>query len=153
MLNKDYYFNLLLSFIGCCFFLFGQQAQGQDSWKVIGNSKLPQYPVPLVNEQYYQLVHSQDVIKPFSSKSSSIDQITLPNEKGEEEVFLLKPAPVMSSVLSIKYSNIRTYKGYSLTRPEVKVRLSSHSSGINAWITLPNSGDYFIQPVKSRKGI
>jgi subtilisin-like proprotein convertase family protein len=153
VLNKDYYFNLLLSFIGCCFFLFGQQAQGQDSWKVIGNSKLSQYPVPLVNEQYYELVHSQDVIKPFSSKSSSNDQITLPNEKGEEEVFLLKPAPVMSSVLSIKYSNIRTYKGYSLTRPEVKVRLSSHSSGINAWITLPNSGDYFIQPVKSRKGI
>jgi hypothetical protein len=66
---------------------------------------------------------------------------------------LLKPAAVLSPKLSATHPNIKTYKGYSEKRPEVKVRLSAHPTGFNAWIKLPNQGNLFIQPKKNSKGI
>ena len=43
------------------------------------------------------------------------NEITLPNEKGEEEVFEIEPTPLLSRSLIEKYANIKTYRGISKT--------------------------------------
>ena len=151
--NHFFFFRLHVIFIGCCFILFGSLANGQISWKPIENQKVSQYPVPLVKERYYELIPSKNQIKASKSNFNIINQIILPNEKGENELFLIEPVQVIASSLSSKYPNIQTYTGYSEKRPGVKVRLSTHFSKINAWIQLPGEQDFFIQPLKTNERI
>ena len=141
-----------LALVMGCYFI-GQLAWSQNSWEKVETLKLTQFPEPLVKEQFYRYLPSSIDKNLLSSKALVMDRILLPNEKGEEELFLLKPAPVLSPKLSATHPNVKTYKGYSEKRPEVKVRLSAHPTGFNAWIKLPNQGNLFIQPKKNSKGI
>ena len=150
---KTIYYNIFLVFIGSFFFLFTSKLHGQNSWKLIQESNFPQQPIPLAKESYYELIPNHFQMKILSSESSKLNQIILPNEKGENELFIIKPVQVISSLLSLKYPNIQTYKGYSKKRPDVKVRLSTHFSDLNAWVQLPRQNDLFIQPVKNKERI
>ena len=87
----------------------------------------------------------------FSKDVSINNEIILPNEKGEEEVFELIPVPLFSKSLVLKYPNIKTYKGFSKNRPEVKVRITITPDWISAWLQFENKPDFFIQPVKGEK--
>ena len=142
----------ILSFVMGCYFI-GPLAWSQNSWEKIENLKLTQFPQPLVKEQFYRYLPSLKDKNLSSLKVLPMDRILLLNEKGEEELFMLKPVPVLSPKLSATHPNIKTYRGYSKIRPEVKVRLSTHPTGLNAWIQLPNQGDLFIQPKKNSSGI
>ena len=99
MRNHFFFFRLHVIFIGCCFLLFGSLANGQISWKPIENQKVSQYPVPLVKERYYELIPSKNQIKASKSNFNIINQIILPNEKGENELFLIEPVQVIASSL------------------------------------------------------
>ncbi|MDC1012487.1 M12 family metallo-peptidase, partial [Flavobacteriaceae bacterium] len=118
----------------------------QDRWTQVSN------PGPLLNslevfgETFYKAPNGLLKI----SKKNATNEIRLPNEKGEEEIFLLSPAPVLSQSLKVKYPSLKTYKGVSKQRPNVRVRLSTQPSGINAWLELPTGPDFFIQPVKGK---
>ena len=136
-----------------CFMLLSLMGFGQYSWKQVEGTTLSLFPKPLVKERYYQLKTPNSLKGVASLKREKLNQISLPNENGKEELFKLETAPVMSSSLAAKYTWIQTYKGYSLERPEVKVRLSTHPTGFNAWIQLPDQGDLFIQPKKNTQGI
>lgn len=128
-------------------------AYGQSSWKPIENIKPSLHPIPLVKERYYELIPNKDQIKASKTEAGFLNQISLPNEKGEEELFLIKPVQVISASLSSKYPTIQTYVGHSKNRPRVKVRLSTHFSKINAWIQLDGKEDLFIQPLKTKDRI
>ena len=82
-----------------------------------------------------------------------IIEISLPNEMGEEEVFQIKPVPLLNEKLSKKYPGIKTFKGKSKVRKDVEVRLSTQQAGINAWIHFENGPDLFLQPVKGNKNL
>ena len=153
MSNLFFFFKTNKIFLGCCFLLFGLIANGQISWKQIENLKVSQFPIPLVKEAYFELIQGKDNLKLLKSDYDFMNQIVLPNEKGENELFLIKPLQVISSSISSKYPNIKTYGGYSAKRPGVKVRLSTQFSKINAWIQLPEGEDLFIQPTKLEEKI
>lgn len=151
MHKRVFFFKTPLIYIGCCFLLISSITYGQSSWKRIENSSISQFPVPLVKEHFYERIPTRDRGQTSKSELSILYQIILPNEEGEEELFLIKPVQVISPSISSKYQYIQTYRGYSKTRPEVKVRLSIHRSKINAWIQIPGKKDLFIQPVKAKK--
>ena len=142
----------ILALVMGCYFI-GPLAWSQNSWEKVETLKLTQFPEPLAKEQFYRYLPGLKNKNLSSSKVLPMDRILLPNEKGEEELFLLEPAPVLSPKLSFTHPNIKTYRGHSEKRPEVKVRLSAHPTGFNAWIQLPNQGDLFIQPKKNSSGI
>ena len=127
-------------------FLPLQLLLAQDRWTQVSN------PGPLLNslevfgETFYKAPNGLLEI----SKKNATNEIRLPNEKGEEEIFLLSPAPVLSQSLKVKYPNLKTYKGVSKQRPNVRIRLSTQPSGVNAWLELPTGPDFFIQPVKGK---
>ena len=127
-------------------FLPLQLLLAQDRWTQVSN------PGPLLNslevfgETFYK---APDGLLEISKKNAT-NEIRLPNEKGEEEIFLLSPAPVLSQSLKVKYPNLKTYKGVSKQRPNVRIRLSTQPSGVNAWLELPTGPDFFIQPVKGK---
>ena len=93
-----------------------------------------------------------DILSSYNLNSKkTINEITLPNEKGEEEVFEIEPTPLLSKRLVEKYPNLKTYKGISKTRPNVRLSLSTQYEGINGWLQFEDAPDYFIQPVKGEK--
>ena len=104
------------------------------------------------DENYF--IMPQDLFrKGTSKKGDMIIEISLPNEMGEEEVFQIKPVPLLNEKLSKKYPGIKTFKGKSKVRKDVEVRLSTQQAGINAWIHFENGPDLFLQPVKGNKNL
>ena len=88
--------------------------------------------------------------KSLSSKSKkNYISILLPNEKGIAEDFLLVPTSVLSQKMANRFPGIKTYKGRSKSRPNVKVRISYTPNGINAWLRFPDGKNRFIQPIDS----
>ena len=62
-----------------------------------------------------------DILSSYNLNSKKTkNEITLPNEKGEEEVFEIEPTPLLSKSCE-KYPNLKTYKGISKTRPNVRL--------------------------------
>ena len=120
---------------------------GQDRWTKVSNPNKSSTSLDIFGETYYKMP-----IKFLGVNGKSLKQeIRLPNEKGEEEIFILTPTPLLSTSLSAKYPNLKTFKGVSKSRPNVKLRMSTKQDGINAWIKINNGNDFFIQPVRGEK--
>ena len=88
-------------------------------------------------------------ITKIDSQSSFLktEQITIvfPNEFGQSEKFSVRNAALLSSKLSEKHSNIKTFVGTSLSRKNVGIRWSVSPMGVNAMIDSPE-GQFFVQP-------
>ena len=120
---------------------------GQDLWTKVSSPNKSSTSLDIFGETYYKMP-----IKFLGVNGKSLKQeIRLPNEKGEEEIFILTPTPLLSTSLSAKYPNLKTFKGVSKSRPDVKLRMSTKQDGINAWIKINNGNDFFIQPVRGEK--
>ena len=128
-------------------FFSTQYILGQNKWARVPNPNGGGAAFEVFGENYYRMPSNFLETKSFANKSIQ-QEITLPNEKGEEEVFLITPAPLLSESLSAKYPKIKTFKGRSKSRPKVQLRLSTLPNGINAWLRFKEGSDYFIQPVK-----
>ncbi len=72
--------------------------------------------------------------------------VKLPNENGEFESFEIHVVNVLSPALQQKYFRIKTFEGWSLTRKDVKVRITVSGQGLNQWLILPDGKQYFVQP-------
>ena len=102
-------------------------------------------------QAYYKLNDLQAIHKNNTLKGGAFEMFILPNEKGIQETFKVVSIPMLSLKLSKKYPGVKTYEGLSNSRPEVRIRLSSHPNGINAWLKIPGTQDFFIQTVKGEK--
>jgi len=80
--------------------------------------------------------------------SSAEILLTLPNENGIEEEFILLNSPVLSPKLQKIHPDIKTFIGRSKSRPNVKARVSYSAMGLNAWIMLADGKHHFIQPLR-----
>ena len=80
---------------------------GQDRWNKVSNPNKSSTSLDIFGEAYYKMP-----INFFGINAKSLKQeIRLPNEKGEEEIFILTPTQLLSKSLSAKYPNIKTFKG------------------------------------------
>ncbi len=91
------------------------------------------YPVyAQTNEYEFQLNQTKLIKSLQSSGAGNLSQaavgrnttITLPDEKGEEHIFLMTETPVMPEGLSKKYPSIKTYSGNSLSNPSEKISVT-----------------------------
>jgi len=140
-LKKGWFLGIIVLFLPLQFLL------GQERWIQVSNPVPSSNSFEVLGETYYKSpVQLQNAVH-----QNLLKEIRLPNEKGEEEVFLLTPTPVLSQPLALKYSKIKTYKGVSKFRPNVRIRLSIQPNGLSAWIQLDKGPDFFIQPVKGKK--
>ena len=85
--------------------------------------------------------------KILSIKNNEFLKIDFPNEKGELELFSLKETKTLSKKIQTKYPNIRTFRGYSDTRKNVILRITSSPQGISGTLRTPK-GFVFLQPLK-----
>ena len=131
-------------------FFSTQYILGQNKWARVPNPNGGGAAFEVFGENYYRMPSNFLETKSFANKSIQ-QEITLPNEKGEEEVFLITPAPLLSESLLAKYPKIKTFKGRSKSRPKVQLRLSTLPNGINAWLRFKEGSDYFIQPAKGQR--
>ncbi len=123
---------------------------GQDRWIQVSSPNKSFASLDIFGETFYNMPAEFLGAKGNYGKSSQ-QEIRLPNEKGEEEIFILTPTPLLSKDLSAKYPNLKTFKGVSKSRPDVQLRMSTKLDGINAWIRINNGNHFFIQPVKGEK--
>ena len=132
------------------FFLSLQGLFGQNRWIQVPSPNKSFVSFDVFGETYYKMPAQLRGITDFFVKDSK-QEIRLPNEKGEEEIFVLTPTPLLSKKLAAKYPNLKTFKGVSKSRPDVRLRMSTQLSGVNVWIKIKNGNDFFIQPVRGEK--
>ena len=72
--------------------------------------------------------------------------LELPNEKGQLELFSLRPVSILSAELARKNPSIRTYTALSKERDGVHARVTMTRKGVSAWIYTSEGVHYFIQP-------
>lgn len=72
-------------------------------------------------------------------------EVELPLPNGQTERFAVVSSPVLESGIASRYPSIRTYKGYSVDRPQVTTRFSTSMRGFHALISTPE-GAVFIDP-------
>jgi len=137
--------------LGIALYLISLQVLlGQDNWIQVSSPDKTFGSLDVFGETYYKMP-TQFLSSKSNFGKSSQKEIRLPNEKGEEEIFILTPAPLLSNDLSAKYPEIKTFKGVSKSRPNVQLRMSTKIDGINAWIKTKDGNDFFIQPVRGEK--
>ena len=95
-------------------------------------------------EHYYRL-DLDNFTAHINARSTNII-VELPNELGEFETFVLKPIGVLSPELQKEFSRIKTFKGWSRQRPDVKVRITLSGRGFNQWLIVDKNTEYFVQP-------
>lgn len=136
-----------LLFLAVNFSLFSQ-----NYWSnVEDNSGISSSPP---NSNYLKLdlnAFDKEIMSSDASLKSSKTTIYIPNEKGEMERFSLRTVAVLSPELSRQYPEIKTFIGWSETRPEVKIRMSKTPMGVNVWLRIPDGNEFFIQPVRGNK--
>ena len=87
------------------YFLSLQVLLGQDNWIQVSSPNNSFNSLDVFGETYYKM--PPQFLSPNSNfGKSSQKEISLPNEKGEEEIFILTSAPLLSKALSIKYPEI-----------------------------------------------
>ena len=89
----------LFAFGIALFFLSMQGLLGQDRWNKVSNPNKSSTSLDIFGEAYYKMPINFLGINAKSLKQ----EIRLPNEKGEEEIFILTPTPLLSKSLSAKY--------------------------------------------------
>ena len=141
---------LTLTLVLALYFLSLQVLLGQDNWIQVSSPNKIFSSLDVFGETYYKMP-SQFLSPNSNFRKSSQKEISLPNEKGEEEIFILTSAPLLSKDLSAKYPEIKTFKGVSKSRSNVLIRMSTKLDGINAWIKINDDNDFFIQPVRGEK--
>ena len=132
----------VLLFFGVSMSLFSQ-----DYWSVVDDPSLSRQ----AEDGRYVQVDMYAFQNEISVKRTSVQQQTvlIPNELGKLERFKLKATDVISSDLQKQFPKIKTFKGVSISRPDVKLIMSASPSGINVWLKLPHGDDFFIQPVRN----
>ena len=133
-------------------FFFVSSLYSQDSWVQVSNPQGVNGSFEVYGESYYRMT-KKIVSSSDNWQKNNVIEMYLPNEKGEEELFVLTPIKVLSKTLQLKYPNIKTYTGFSSLRPEVRLRLTHTSKGISAWMHIENGPDFFIQPFKGQKNL
>ena len=142
---KNLFLNMLrlvaLSLIFCFSTL-----RSQDYWiaKTVQTKKIEDTPVNIFS--FDESIFKNEL------KNQNFNQIFLPNENNENELFIVEQIFILSTELSLKFPLIKTYKGYSKNRPNVSSRITYTPRGISAWINIPGKENIFIQPDRKSKG-
>ena len=73
--------------------------------------------------------------------------INFPDKKGNMERFQVSETSTLAPEIAIKYSNIKTYIGFSLDNPGARIRFSVTSQGLKTMSTYPNKPALFTVPL------
>ena len=123
--------------------LFSAVAQ-QSYWRTTDRNLSQNGDNPELNVKFYQTHHldldalrAQLANAPLRSSETRISNtlISLPNNKGELEQFMVVETPVLSEELSLQYPNIKTYLGFSKDNPGTRARFSVTPQGLQTMIT------------------
>ena len=79
--------------------------------------------------------------------------VSFPNNRGELEKFVVYEAAVLSTNLSKRYPNIKTYLGYSVKNNGYRVRFSLTPLGLNAMLSSIVDPIVLIQPESTRSSL
>lgn len=74
--------------------------------------------------------------------------VSFPNEKGKLVEYRIYETPVLSTALSRKYPNIKTYSGFSVDNRGTRIRFSVTPLGVNAMISPVDKRSTFISPMQ-----
>ena len=142
-------FRYLLTFT--LFFAFTFNLFSQDYWSVAGENEIT---ASKPNTNYLRLdrnAFDSQIKNASPTVQGRQSTVLIPNEKGVLERFSLEPVSVLSAELSKRFPKIKTFIGWSESRPNVKMRMSSTPMGVSVWLRLPDGDDFFIQPVNNNK--
>ena len=79
--------------------------------------------------------------------SSPMVVINFPDKKGNMERFQVSETSTLAPEIAIKYSNIKTYIGFSLDNPGARIRFSVTPQGLKTMSTYPNKPALFTVPL------
>ena len=154
--------NKLLLFIGLFIITFKGYSQDKSPWKKVNkasdslyknlntNSDLDDALFFTLNEnEFKEALHR---IQDKSIKDESIT-ISIPNNKGSLEQFLITESSNFAPELQAKFPEIRAYSGTGITDPHASISFSISPNGIQTMILRGDSGSEFIEPYATDKSV
>ncbi|WP_299548518.1 reprolysin-like metallopeptidase [Seonamhaeicola sp.] len=93
--------------------------------------------------------HTASVALRNSKEKGEHTIISLPGIEGTMERFNIYEAPVFSPELAAKFPDIKSYIGFSLDHPGVRLRMSVSPEGVQTMISYPDKPNVFMQPLES----
>ena len=82
---------------------------------------------------------------------ANLVKMEFPNDAGELVTFYIKEAPVMDDKLSNRFPNNKSYKGYGVNDPSLKIRFSVNVLGLHAMIVDKENQVQYINPADVNK--
>ncbi|MDU8886786.1 zinc-dependent metalloprotease family protein [Yeosuana sp. MJ-SS3] len=73
--------------------------------------------------------------------------VQIPVYDGVFETFRIYEAPVLAPELSAKYPQIKSYVGFSINNPSMRLRMSVSHLGVQTMVSFPNKPTLYMQPV------
>ncbi len=148
------------AFIVCLMFLSSfLSAQQNDIWSTIDGAKIGISPHQRkIQPKKYKtfeldLQHLRNDLNFARFDKSGVKEssalISFPDEKGEFIVFEITEAPVMHPLLAEKYPNNRSFRGFSVADPSLKIRFSLTELGLSAIIMDVETGHTLIEPISA----
>ena len=137
-------------------FLIGFSVFGQNKdWKASSTSgSLNTISVNDLNKSHFQIFElnietfKQSLVgAPLRGTANSNTIVSVPNELGEMESFRILEAPVFDEELSAMYPEIKSYVGFSVDNPGVRLRMSVSQLGVQTMISYLDRQTVFMQPV------
>jgi subtilisin-like proprotein convertase family protein len=146
------HFVLSLAMILTVFSLGAQEGYWQKTDKTNENLGLD---ISSLNQKFYETfrldltaLKAQLVNAPLRNATpNSSARILLPSLKGDAQEFMVFEAPVLSEELSSAFPTIKTYIGFSSSKPGVRARFSVTPQGLQTMVTYPDGPMEFIVPI------
>ena len=127
---------------------------GQDYWKEsasrnatqLSNLKSEFYKTYSLNfNAFKQQLNGAPLRNNIAGSSRTV--IYLPSNDGQIKPFRVVEAPVLSEELSQRFPNIKTYLGFSVDEPGVRVRFSVTPQGLQTMMSYPDKPTSFTVPL------
>ena len=141
------------------FFLCSLGIHAQQYWDIQSQAKFNKSDFSTLAD-YEKVTHlsldltsiRKSIALPSERSISKAKDIVLyfPNENNELEAFQLQPVQVMSEEVALAHPNIQTFRGFSVKRKEVSLRITVSPQGVSGMFRFPN-GLYFLQPERHSK--
>lgn len=125
-------------------------------WRYVAQTAVPRrgplrtdmvssYRTVAVNQPALQAILAKAPLEFSQQAAETAVVLPLPLPDGTLLSFVIVESPIMQEKLAARYPNIKTYAGYGLDNPAIKVRLDWSPAGLNAIILTPED-TYLVQP-------
>lgn len=152
IMNRGIHFILVVMF---CFLGYSQE---KSPWAAVNNFRQKNISTQDIEDKLFFQLNEIDFKQSLSSlRGKSINEkgvrISIPNNKGTLEQFVVTESSNFAPELQAKFPDIRAYSGTGITDPQASINFSISPNGIQTMVLRGDSGSEFLERYGNDKSV